>query len=112
MKYREEFQMIEERIRDNMVELRKAIGQVLTVQYDYPPNGMGSMGYKGFNLYRFKVDDLPEIQLDIAEKVDSYMHSYNIEMLAQEIITDLLDEGLISYGGYGFKEQMKERTSI
>ena len=104
--------MIDKSITDNLVELRKAIGQVLTMQYDYPPNGMGSIGYKGLNLYRFRVEDLGEIQLDIAERVDSYKHSYNIDMLAQEIITDLLDEGLISYGGYGFKEQIKDVTSI
>ena len=36
--------MIDKSITDNLVELRKAIGQVLTMQYDYPPNGMGSIG--------------------------------------------------------------------
>ena len=40
------------------------------------------------------------------------MHSYNAEVMAQEIITDLLDEGLICYGGYAFKAQQKERHSI
>jgi hypothetical protein len=33
-------------------------------------------------------------------------------VLAQEIITDLLDDGLITYGGYGFKKQQKESHSI
>ena len=82
--------------KDN-VELRRAIGQVLTMQYDYPANGMGSVGYKGDNIYRFRVDDLGDIQVAIMEKLETYKHSYNVEMLAQEMITNLLDEGLIIY---------------
>lgn len=96
----------------NIVELRKEIGQVLTMQYDYPPNGMGSVGYKGNNLYRFREEDMAEIQLLLAKRADTYQHSYNVDMLAQEIITDLLDEGLITYGGYEYKKQQKERHSI
>ncbi len=94
------------------IELRKALGQVITLQFDYPANGWGSVGYKGNNLYRFKVEDLGDIQLVLAERAESYRHSYNINMLAQEIITDLLDAGLITYGGYVYKKQMKEITSI
>ena len=94
------------------VELRKALGQVLTMQYDYPPNGEGSMGYKGYNLYRFKQGDLGEIQLVLAERTEDYIHSYNIDILAQEMITDLLDKGLIVYGGYAYKKQQKEHHSI
>lgn len=82
--------------KDN-VELRRAIGQVLTMQYDYPANGMGSVGYKGDNIYRFRVDDLGDIQIAIMEKLETYKHSYNVEMLAQEMITNLLDEGLICF---------------
>lgn len=84
-------------ITKDKVELRKAIGQVLTMQYDYPYNGMGSVGYKGDNIYRFKVDDIGDIQLAIMERAETNKHSYNVPMLAQEIITNLLDEGLISY---------------
>ena len=40
------------------------------------------------------------------------VHSYNVDVMAQEIITDLLDEGLICYGGYAFKRQQKEHHSI
>lgn len=96
----------------NDIALRKALGQVLTIQYDYPPNGQGSVGYKGNNLYRFKQDDLGEIMLLLARRAETYMHSYNIDMLAQEIITDLLDEGLITYGGYAYKKQQQEHHSI
>ena len=99
-------------MKKSMKEIREQIGQVLTTQYDYPPNGEGSIGYKGNNLYRFKVSDLPEIQLFLAERADTYEHSYNINTLVQEIITDLLDQGLIVYGGYDFKKQQKERQSI
>jgi hypothetical protein len=70
------------------------------------------MGYKGFNLYRFKTDDLAAIQAAIEKRADKYEHSYNYQVLAQEIITDLLDDGLITYGGYDFKKQMKENHSI
>ena len=96
----------------SMLELRKEIGQVITCQYDYPPNGEGSIGYRGHNLYRFKVEDIADIQLFLAERLEKYQHSYNIDILAQEMITDLLDQGLIVYGGYGYKKQQKERHSI
>ncbi len=94
----------------NREEIIKGISQVLTTQYDYPPNGMGSLGYKGNNLYRFKVEDTDVINGYI-EKRD-FTHSYNYEVLAQEIITDLLDDGIITYGGYDFKKQQKEHHSI
>jgi hypothetical protein len=92
--------------------IRKEIGQVLTMQFDYPPNGMGSVGYKGNNMYRFNIDDAKAISEFLEKRAHSYRHSYNAEVLAQEIITDLLDEGLITYGGYGFKKQQKESHSI
>ena len=97
---------------EKMKKILEDIKQVLTMQYDYPPNGMGSMGYKGNNMYRFKVEDINEINQTIQKRADTYMHSYNAEVMAQEIITDLLDEGLICYGGYAFKAQQKERHSI
>ena len=97
---------------ENRDELIKALGQVLTLQYDYPPNGMGSLGYKGLNLYRFSVDDIEKINDFIYKRSENYSHSYNVQMLAQEIITDLLDQGLIEYSGYGFKKQQKESHSI
>ena len=99
-------------MNDNMQEILKALSQLLTMQYDYPPNGEGSLGYKGYNLYRFKVEDMDRINQYLQKRADHYRHSYNYEVLAQEIITDLLDDGLITYGGYGFKKQQKETHSI
>ena len=99
-------------MNDNMDEIRKGLAQVLTVQYDYPPNGEGSVGYKGYNLYRFKVEDVERIHEAVRKRAESYSHSYNYQVLAQEIITDLLDDGLITYGGYDFKKQQKENHSI
>lgn len=99
-------------MNDNIDEIRNGLAQILTVQYDYPPNGEGSIGYKGNNLYRFKVDDAERIHESIQKRSESYKHSYNYQVLAQEIITDLLDDGLITYGGYGFKKQQKENHSI
>ena len=96
----------------NLVELRKEIGQVLTMQYDYPANGMGSVGYKGDNIYRFRVEDIGDIQLLIAERAENYRHSYNVPMLAQEIITDLLDEGLITYDSEDVMEYQNAVLSI
>ena len=96
----------------NNNEVGKALGQVLTLQYDYPPNGGGSVGYKGNNLYRFRMEDVEEISRFLGKRTEHYKHSYNIETLAQEIITDLLDQGLITYGGNEFKKQQKERHSI
>ena len=95
---------------DRKEEIRKGLAQILTTQYDYPPNGEGSLGYKGNNLYRFKVEDLSTIDDYIKQR--DFTHSYNYEVLAQEIITDLLDDGLITYGGYGYKKQQKEHSSI
>ncbi|MBR1987058.1 MAG: hypothetical protein IKG25_09840 [Mogibacterium sp.] len=97
---------------EKMKKILDDIKQILTMQYDYPPNGMGSIGYKGNNMYRFKVEDINEINQTIQKRADTYMHSYNAEVMAQEIITDLLDEGVICYGGYAFKAQQKERHSI
>lgn len=99
-------------MKENWTEVRKKLGHVLTMQYDYPPNGEGAIGYKGFNMYRFKEEDVPEIQLVLAEQVEKYKYSYNIDILAQEMITELLDKGLIVYGGYGYKKQQKEHHSI
>ena len=96
----------------NNNEVGKALGQVLTLQYDYPPNGEGSLGYKGFNLYRFKVEDSEKIHDFLKTRAEHYSHSYNVQLLAQEIITDLLDQGLITYGGYDFKKQQKESHGI
>jgi len=93
-------------------ELISELGQVVTRQYDYPPNGEGSIGYKGHNLYRFKTEDEADIKLFLAERTENYEHSYNVDILAQEIITDLLDQGLIVYGGYGYKKQQKEKHGI
>ena len=42
-------------MNNDITQLRRDLGQVLTTQYDYPPNGEGSVGYKGYNLYRFTV---------------------------------------------------------
>ena len=99
-------------MNDNMQDVMKGLSQVLTTQYDYPPNGEGSLGYKGYNLYRFKIDDMDLINEAIQKRAESYKHSYNYQVLAQEIITDLLDDGLITYGGYDFKKQQKENHSI
>ena len=97
---------------NNVQEISKGLSQILTVQYDYPPNGEGSVGYKGNNLYRFKTEDADKINAALEKRAESYKHSYNYEVLAQEIITDLLDEGLIVYGGYDFKKQQQEHHSI
>ena len=96
----------------SMKELQAELGQILTTQYDYPPNGEGSVGYKGNNLYRFKVEDFGAIEQFLAERIENYEHSYNFDILAQEIITDLLDQGLIVYGGYHYKRQQKEQHGI
>ena len=93
-------------------EIRNGLAQILTMQYDYPPNGEGSLGYKGYNLYRFKIDDVELITEARRQRIESYKHSYNYEVLAQEIITDLLDDGLITYGGYDYRKQQKENHSI
>ena len=93
-------------------EIRAGLSQILTMQYDYPPNGEGSIGYKGLNLYRFRTEDGDKINEALLRRAETYKHSYNFEVLAQEIITDLLDEGLITFGGYGFKKQQKEHHSI
>ena len=93
-------------------DIRNGLAQILTTQYDYPPNGEGSVGYKGLNLYRFKIEDADKINETLQKHAEEYKHSYNYEVLAQEIITDLLDDGLITYGGYNFKKQQKETHSI
>ena len=99
-------------MNDNMKDVMSGLRQILTTQYDYPPNGEGSLGYKGNNLYRFKISDMERINEALQKRSESYKHSYNYEVLAQEIITDLLDDGLITYGGYDFKKQQKESHSI
>ena len=79
------------------------LGSLLTMQYDYPPTGEGWIGYKGHNMYRFKVSDTPEIEELLYNNAEKYRKSFNASSLAQEIISDLLDEELIEYGGYGYK---------
>lgn len=99
-------------VNENLQDIMKYMAQILTMQYDYPPTGEGSVGYKGNNLYRFKIEDKPLIFQALQKRIETYKHSYNYEVLAQEIITDLLDDGLITYGGYDFKKQQKEHHSI
>lgn len=84
----------------------------ITVQYDYPPNGEGSIGYKGHNMYRFKLADIKAIDAFLREMSEEYAKETNLSALAQEVLSDLLDEGLIEYGGYGYKEQQKKNYSI
>ena len=90
----------------------KELGGYITMQYDYPPNGEGSIGYKGHNMYRFRIEDMDRINAFLNENAEVYKAEKNISSLAQEILSDLLDEGLIEYGGYGYKEQQKKNYSI
>lgn len=85
-------------------------GQLITGRHN--PAIQGSLGYKGFNMYRFKVSDRDAISAYLRKRAGNYEHSYNAQVLAQEIITDLLNEGLITYGGYEFKKQQKDHHSI
>ncbi len=93
-------------------EIMKELGNVLTFQYDYPPTGEGWVGYKGHNMYRFKTADMPKIQEYLTNQSERYKNEFNVTSLAQEIITDLLDEYLIEYGGYGYKAKQKNSHSI
>lgn len=93
-------------------EILKALGGYITWQYDYPPNGEGSIGFKGHNMYRFKIADVEKINAFLNEKAEEYRQERNMSSLAQEILSDLLDEGLIEYGGYGYKKQQKKNYSI
>ena len=68
-------------MNDNIEEIRNGLAQILTVQYDYPPNGEGFIGYKGNNLYRFKVSDEEKIMGAIQKRAESYKHSYNYQVL-------------------------------
>ena len=63
-------------------------------------------------MYRFKVEDKEEINAFISEHVEDYMGAVNISVMAQEILTDLLEEGLIEYGGYDYKQGTKSNFSI
>ena len=76
----------------------KELGGYITMQYDYPPNGEGSIGYKGHNMYRFRIEDMDKINAFLNENAEVYKAEKNISSLAQEILSDLLDEGLIEYG--------------
>ena len=93
-------------------EVIKELGQIITLQYDYPPNGEGWVGYKGHNMYRFKVEDANKIKQYFRNHAEEYMNEFNMSTLAQELLSDLLDEGLISYGGYGYKDQQRKNFSI
>lgn len=93
-------------------EILKELGRTITFQYDYPPTGEGWVGYKGHNMYRFKVDNLDEITEKLITKSHDYENEFNVSTLAQEIISDLLEEGLIEYGGYGYKSESKNTISI
>lgn len=93
-------------------EIMKELGEVLTFQYDYPPTGEGWLGFKGHNMYRFKAADMDKINAFLESKSEEYMNEFNVHSLAQEIISDLLDEGLIEYGGYGYKASQKNTASI
>ena len=93
-------------------QILKELSGYITKQYDYPPNGEGSIGFKGHNMYRFKIADMDEINAFLNEKAEEYKGETNMSSLAQEILSDLLDEGLIEYGGYGYKEQQKKNLSI
>ena len=93
-------------------EIIKELGEIITFQYDYPPTGAGSIGYKGHNMDRFRVEDGPKIEKYFKDHAEEYMNEFNMSTLAQELISDLLDEGLIEYGGYGYKDQMRKNFSI
>jgi dTDP-4-amino-4,6-dideoxygalactose transaminase len=56
--------------------------------------------------------DMDKINSYLESKSEEYMNEFNVHSLAQEIISDLLDEGLIEYGGYGYKQSQKNTASI
>lgn len=93
-------------------QIRAELGKYITLQFDYPPTGEGSVGFKGHNMYRFKTEDKDRINEFIAEHIEDYLGEVNIAAMAQEILTDLLDEGLIEYGGYDYKQKTKSNFSI
>ena len=93
-------------------QVREQLGNYITLQFDYPPTGEGSIGYKGHNMYRFKAEDATAIKEFILERADDYMNEFNVSAMAQEILTDLLEEGLIVYGGYDYKTKSKSKFSI
>lgn len=93
-------------------EIIRELGSIITFQYDYPATGEGWVGYKGHNMYRFKAADAVKIKEYFNAHIDEYMNEFNMSTLAQELISDLLDEGLITYGGYGYKDQQRKNFSI
>ena len=93
-------------------EVIRELGQIITLQFDYPPNGEGWVGYRGHNMYRFKAIDTPKIKQYFRDHTEEYMNEFNMSTLAQELLSDLLDEGLIEYGGYGYKDQQRKNFSI
>lgn len=99
-------------VKESNEEIMRQLGQVLTFQYDYPPTGEGWVGYKGHNMYRFKTEDMEKINEYLQSRSEQYKEEFNVSSLAQEIISDLLDEELIEYGGYGYKAKQKNVHSV
>lgn len=93
-------------------EILRELGRTLTFQYDYPPNGEGWVGYKGHNMYRFKTEDMDKITEFLLSRSHIYENEFNVSSLAQEIISDLLEEDLIVYGGYDYIIDQKKHLSI
>lgn len=93
-------------------EILRELGRTLTFQYDYPPNGEGWVGYKGHNMYRFKTEDMDKITEFLLSRSHIYENEFNVSSLAQEIISDLLEEDLIVYGGYDYLAGQNKHLSI
>ena len=96
----------------NHEKMMEELKSLITLQFDYPPNGEGSIGFRGHNMFRFKTADKDKIDAYLNEHADELMKEYNASALAQEILTGLLDEGLIEYGGYDYKAKQKNAFSI
>ncbi len=93
-------------------EILRELGRTITFQYDYPPNGEGWVGYKGHNMYRFRTEDMDRITEFLLDSSHKYENEFNVSTMAQEIISDLLDENLIEYGGYDYKKKSRNNFSI
>lgn len=75
----------------------KRLYENIKIVYDAPPSETGTVYLRGGITFRFRTQDLGKMKKLIAKRVKKYKEFRNNFVLAQVVLSDLLEEGLIHF---------------
>lgn len=84
------------RMFEKIENLEAALTENITMSMDGADKTTGLIGFKRYNIYKFDMKEWDAIENFIKSRYDIYRKCFNESDLAQSILSDLLNEGLIS----------------